>query len=89
MLEPTLKVSSSQWHQRLGHPSPKVLNLILKSTKLDFSFNNVSSVCDAFQRANSHQMSYNKVVHVTSSPLEHINTNVWVPTKVSSGGFHY
>lgn len=61
----------------------------MKSIKLGFSFNNVSSVCDVCQRAKSHQRSYSSYVHVTSSPLELIYTDVWGPTQVSNGGFRY
>lgn len=82
------KVSSSQWHQRFGHPTSATIKFILKSNKLDFSFSE-STVCDACQRAKSHQLAYNNYVHVTSSPLELIHTDVWGPTQVSSGGFKY
>lgn len=61
----------------------------MKSNKLDCSFDNVLSVCDACQRAKSHQLPYNNSVHVTSSPLELVHTDVWGPAQVSSGGFKY
>ena len=73
----SVKVSSLQWHQRLGHPSPVVVRSILKSNKLDYSFNSVSSVCDACQRAKSHQLSYNKSYHSTTFPLELVHTDFW------------
>lgn len=49
----------------------------------------MSSVCDAFQRAKSHQLSYSNSVHVTSSPLELVHIDVWGLAQVSSGGFRY
>ena len=85
----SVRVSSSQWHQRLGHPTSKVVKSILQSNKLGCSFDNKFYVCDACQRAKSHQLPYKTSVHVSSSPLELVHTDVWGPAQVSSGGFKY
>jgi hypothetical protein len=51
--------SSSQWHQRLGHPTNNVVQNIVKTHDLSCaSFDTSSSVCDACQRAKSHQLPY-------------------------------
>ncbi|GJX93320.1 retrotransposon protein, putative, ty1-copia subclass [Tanacetum coccineum] len=81
----SVKVSPSQWHHRLGHPTSAVVKSILESNKLDCSSNTMSSVCDACQRAKSHQLPYHNSVRITSSPLELVHTDVWGPAQVSSG----
>jgi hypothetical protein len=61
------KVSSSRWHQRLGHPSPTVARSIIKSNKLESSVQSESLVCDACQRAKSYQLPYNHSTRVFCS----------------------
>ena len=46
-------------------------------------------MCDACQRANSHQLPYKYSTRVSTSPLELIHSDVWGPTLPSSGGFKY
>ena len=79
-----VKISSSQWHQRLGHPSNKVVQNIVRSNNLPCSSNFESSVCDACQRAKSHQLPYNSSSRVSHTPLELIHTDVWGPALPSS-----
>lgn len=43
----SVRVSSSQWHQRLGHPTPTVVKSILQLNKLGYVSENKVSVCDA------------------------------------------
>ncbi|GJU70635.1 retrotransposon protein, putative, ty1-copia subclass [Tanacetum coccineum] len=85
----SVKVSPSQWHHRLSHPTLAVVKSISKSNKLGCSFNTISSICDACQRAKSHQLPYDNYVRITSSPLELVHTDVWRSAQVSSGGFKY
>jgi hypothetical protein len=49
----------------------------------------VSSVCNAYQLAKSHQVPYNTSIHCTTMPLEIIHSNVWGPTPISVGGYKY
>jgi histone deacetylase 1/2 len=46
-------------------------------------------VCDAYQRAKSHQLPYTYSSRVSTTPLELIHTDVWGPALPSSGGFNY
>jgi histone deacetylase 1/2 len=50
------------------------------------SSDSLSLVCDACQRAKSHQLPYSFSSHVTTMPLELIHTDVWGPARASSGG---
>jgi histone deacetylase 1/2 len=85
----SVKVSSSQWHQHLGHPSNNVVHNIVKTHELTCSSNNLPLVCDACQRAKSHQLSYTASSRVSTMPLELIHSDVWGPAHVSSGGYKY
>ena len=86
----SVKVTSSQWHQRLGHPSNNVVQTIVKHHDLPLlpSPNSVL-VCDACQRAKSHQLPYTASHRVSTAPLELIHSDVWGPAIASSGGYKY
>uniref|UniRef100_A0A8R7UZN3 GAG-pre-integrase domain-containing protein n=1 Tax=Triticum urartu TaxID=4572 RepID=A0A8R7UZN3_TRIUA len=73
------KPSSSRWHRRLGHPSYVVVDKVLKENRLPFSSKNNESVCDACQKAKSHQLPYPSSTSVPSAPLELIFSDVWGP----------
>jgi histone deacetylase 1/2 len=83
------KTTSSQWHQRLGHPTNNVVQTIVKNHDLSCVSVDTSSICDACQRAKSHQLSYNLSHRVTTAPLELVHSDVWGPAVASSGGFKY
>jgi histone deacetylase 1/2 len=85
-----VRVSSSQWHQRLGHPSNNVVQNIVKHNDLPCLPSSDSVlVCDACQRAKSHQLSYTASHRVSTMPLELIHSDVWGPAVASSGGYKY
>jgi histone deacetylase 1/2 len=84
-----VKLSFRQWHQRLGHPSNNVVQSTVKNNSLLCSPNSDSSVCDACQRAKSHQLPYNHSTRVSTAPLELVHTDVWGPALSSSGGYKY
>ena len=83
------KTTSSHWHQRLGHPTNNVVQTIVKNHDLSCAPLNTSSICDACQRAKSHQLSYNLSHRITTAPLELVHSDVWGPAVASSGGFKY
>ena len=74
-----VRSSSSQWHHRLGHPSNNVVESVVRSNKLPCSSSHDTFVCDACQRAKSHQLPYNNSSRVSSKPLELIHTDVSCP----------
>ncbi|CAM8893629.1 unnamed protein product [Rhodiola kirilowii] len=85
-----IKISSHMWHRRLGHPSSTIVQAIFKQHSLPcFSLHRDPSICDACQRAKSHQLPYVSSNHVSSQPLELIHTDVWGPALSSSGGYRY
>jgi hypothetical protein len=65
------KVSLDRWHSRLGHPSFPIVEKVLRNYKLPFvSELNKDVVCDACQRAKSHQLPYPISTSTSTQPLE-------------------
>jgi histone deacetylase 1/2 len=82
--------TSQRWHQRLGNPSNNVVQNIVRTNELSSSpSDNTSLVCDACQRAKSHQLPYSLSSRVSTVPLELIHSDVWGPASVSSGRYKY
>ena len=55
----SVKLSSSLWHNRLGHPSSSIVQQIINKNKLPVaSESNDKHVCDACQQGKSHQLPY-------------------------------
>ena len=83
----SVRVSSSQWHQRLGHPSKNVVSSIVRNNDLECSSSDTSAlVCDACQCGKSRQLSYTASARVSTMPLELVHTDVWGAARASSGG---
>jgi hypothetical protein len=66
----TTKISNDQLHDRLGHPSFKVVSV---------SNNSASHVCDAYQQAKSHQLPFSRSTSVSTTPLQVVFSDVWGP----------
>ena len=81
--------SSSHWHRRLGHPSFTIVSQVLKENDLPFSNKEHESVCDACQKAKSHQLPYSSSSSVSKAPLELIFSDVWGPAPTSVGRNNY
>jgi hypothetical protein len=76
------KPSVIRWHDRLDHPSMRVLYRIVREnslpcTSLEY---NKESVCDACQQGKTHQLTFPKSTSVSMVPLELVHYNVWGPT---------
>jgi hypothetical protein len=81
------KPSLERWHSRLGHPSIPIIERVISSFNLPYStFSNKDSVCDACQRAKSHQLPYSKSISFSSHPLELIYPDVWGHAPKSANG---
>jgi histone deacetylase 1/2 len=80
----------ARWHSRLGHPSSPIVSRMVSSHKLPCSFeSNKESVCDACQKAKSHQLPYPKSTSTSSYPLELVYSDVWGHAPDSVGGKRY
>jgi hypothetical protein len=65
------KPSLERWHSHLGHASIPIVKRIISSFNLPCASEpNKYYVCDAYQRAKSHQLPYSKSNSSLSYPLE-------------------
>lgn len=83
-----IKLTKELWHKRFGHPASAVIHNNFESSSLDRS-NKEFSICEACQRAKNHQLPYQSYSRITTCPIELVHTDVWGPTRISVGGFHY
>lgn len=84
------KTSPSIWHEHLGHPSLKIINLI--KAGLVSSFNPLPSnfFCSSCLCNKSHRLPFGDSNLSSRGPLDLIYTDVWGPSPVqSSDGFLY
>uniref|UniRef100_A0A803P5A9 Integrase catalytic domain-containing protein n=1 Tax=Cannabis sativa TaxID=3483 RepID=A0A803P5A9_CANSA len=72
------------WHRRLGHPSSKILKLVLNSSNVPVSFNNNESFCDACQYGKSHALPFKLSNSRATKMLELIHTDLWGPAPINS-----
>jgi hypothetical protein len=80
------KPSFEWWHSRLGHPAVPIVEKVIRNNNLPFrSKSNKISVCDACQKAKSHQLPYPKSTSTSNHPLELVFSDVWgsAPDSVS------
>jgi histone deacetylase 1/2 len=85
-----VRVSSTHWHARLGHPAiPIVRHVLHRHEVLVVSNNNADSVCDACQQGKSHQLPFSESSRVVKTPLELIFSDVWGPAQTSVSGHNY
>jgi hypothetical protein len=88
MIAGVIKPSVELWHNRLGHPSFSTVDYVLKNNESSFIEKESSqSVCDACQKAKSHQLPYKKSDSVSSQPL--VFSDVWGPVVESVGRYKY
>jgi hypothetical protein len=84
------KPTVARWHHRLGHASPLIVQRVLSQNNLSFAKETtVEYVCDACQRAKSHQLPFSNSSSVSQAPLELVFSDVWEPTPSSVGRFKY
>ena len=81
--------SHDRWHNRLGHLASSIVRQIISKNKLPCSSENKVVVCDACQKAKSHQLPYSRSTSVSHHPLELIFSDVWGPAPDSFGRMNY
>lgn len=83
-------VSKSVWHKRLGHPSTKVLESIVKICNLPVKVNEKLLFCDASQYGKAHALPFPDSMSRASHRFELIHTDLWGPAPIQSvQGFRY
>ena len=79
-------------HQRLGYPSSKILNHVIKScSSLNLVHKNKTfDFCNACKIGKMHKLHFSATDIKTKSPLEILHTDLWGPTHVISlQGYEY
>ena len=64
----TFSLSTNRWHQRLGHPSAKILRQVLNLC--NSSLNKSLKLCSVCQYGKSHVLPFSILETKTTSPLE-------------------
>ena len=78
--------SFARWHSRLSHPTTPIVSRVVNQNKLPCQKSHSESVCDACQKAKSHQLPYSRSTSVSTRPLELVYSDVWGPAPSSVGG---
>jgi hypothetical protein len=85
-----VKPSFAKWHSRLGHASAPIISKVISMNNLPcLDESNKEFMCDACQKAKSHQLPYLKSHSVSSKPLELVFSDVWGPPPNSVGRNRY
>jgi len=75
------RTSLDRWHKRLGHPSQKLVNQIIKSFSLPIKHkDHVSYLCTSCSINKAHKQPFCPTTLVSHAPLDLIYTNVWGPS---------
>jgi histone deacetylase 1/2 len=87
---PCISATADLWHCRLGHPTPRILNLLVSDNKIICTSRRSFTQCQACLLGKSSRLSLRPTGHKTSAPLELIFSDVWGPAPMfSSDGFRY
>ena len=86
------RTTTDIWHKRLGHPSNKMVDLVIHQFSLPVvkTCNSLSSLCTACQCNKSHKLPFSSTSLISTHPLEYIYTDLWGPTASTSlDGFRF
>ena len=70
------------WHNRLGHPAPKVVHQVLQSCNLKFS--NSEHICSSCQLAKSHRFPFVLSESRAMKPFDLVYSDLWGPSPIAS-----
>lgn len=87
---PLSHVSFSLWHNRLGHPSTKVMRHLLSSKSVSFSpTQSIDFNCNSCHCNKSHKLPFHATSLKSQSPLELVFSDVWSSPIISSDNYKY
>ncbi|GMJ08730.1 hypothetical protein HRI_004542200 [Hibiscus trionum] len=85
VLKPSSHTTYWLWHQRLGHPAAKIVNLVLdKPVYVDKRM-----LCTAYQLGKSHKLPFSSSLTVYKTPFELVEADVWGPAPIKLLGWQY
>ena len=81
----------SLWHQRLGHPSSRILQALKNDNLICFSrWNKIPSVCESCQLGKACKQPFGLSNNKSEFPLHKIHCDLWGPSPInSSQNFRY
>ena len=81
----------SLWHNRLGHPSSRIVHSVMSKCNVQFSSHNTSvDICSACCHGKIHKFPYIASETVYLNPFELVVIDLWGPSLVQSrNGFKY
>ena len=86
----SISTTADLWHNRLGHPTPRIFNLLVSGNKIVCTSRRSLTHCQACPLGKSFHLSLRPTGHKTSAPLDLIFSDVLGPAPMfSSDGFHY
>lgn len=81
-------VSKDIWYQRLGHPSSRVFNTVVKLCNLLASFNTKPSFCNACKLGKMHALPFSDSTSRATATFSLFHTHLWGPVPIlSNEGF--
>ena len=84
-----LVATKETWHRKLGHPSSRVLDIVLNSSNIKTKEDDLP-FCESCQYGKSHKLPFQNSQSHAENPLDLIHTDVWGPAPINStSGFHY
>ena len=84
-----LSVSSSTWHQRLGHPGSQVFNHLVSKKFISCNKKDFPLLCHACQLGKHVRLSFDLSQTIVSSPFHVIHSDVWTSPLQSHSGIKY
>ena len=78
------------WHNRLGHPSAKIINTVLNTSNVSHRNKSLISVCSACCLGKIHKSPFSLSTTVYTEPLQLVHSDLWGPAPIqSSSGYKY
>jgi hypothetical protein len=77
---PCNSMTTDLWHRHLGHPTPRILNLLVSGNKIICTFRRSLAQCQTCSLGKLLHLSLRSSGHKTSTPLDLLFNDVWGPT---------
>jgi histone deacetylase 1/2 len=87
---PCTSASTDLWHRRLGHPTPRIFQLLILKNKIICNNKRLNFQCQSCHLGKLSRLSLGPTSHKTSAPLKLIFSDVWGLTPLfSSDSYRY
>ncbi|KAF8377299.1 hypothetical protein HHK36_030674 [Tetracentron sinense] len=74
------RTAADGWHKRLGHPSSKIVQHLIRTFSLPINKNGHSSLCVSCSQNKAHRQMFQSHGLNSTAPLQLIYTDVWGPS---------